>query len=189
VPTDIRQAFSKQRLQKEKLALKAVNHKDTRKRLELFLAAPASHFDPLRTLSFTQLTALSDEELVYQALQVLTIDNLAGSLRYENSTIEMSQVIMEFANNSKTREGNKIKKLLREREQDLKEVSQVEKSKTDNDDEDIDMFFDSDDDGGTPPFDEPESSDDRYRQRWRVPLSASSKIVPPASVNTSCEVR
>jgi len=164
VPTDIRQAISKQRLQKEKIVLKANNHKDTRKRLEQFLAAPASHFDPLRTLSFNQLTGLSDEDLVHQALQVLTIDNLTGSLRFDNSTIEMRQVILEFANNSKVRECNKIKKLLREREQDLQEISQVEKSKTGNNDDDIDMFFDSDDGGSSPTFDEPESSVQRQIQ-------------------------
>ena len=164
VPTDIREVFSKQRLRQDNKVKKTINHQDTRKRLEQFLVAPASHYDQVRTLSLNQLTGLSDEELVLQALQILTPDNVTGSLRYESSTIEMRQVILEFANNSTSREGTKFKKLLRARELDLKEISQVEKSMIGDDDDDIDMFSDSDEGGSSPTFDEPESSVQRQIQ-------------------------
>jgi len=56
------------------------------------------------------------------------------------SSIEMRQCILEFANNSKVREDTKIKKLLKERMQELREISQVEKSKIFHDEDDINVF-------------------------------------------------
>jgi len=107
------QAFSKQRIVKDKQAAKAKGHVDTRQRIMKFLAAPTYHHDSFRTLSSTQLAMLSDDDLVLQALQVMTISNVNGSLRLDNgSTIEMRQCILEFATNSKVRECTKIKKLL-----------------------------------------------------------------------------
>jgi len=100
----IEQAFGKQRGSRTKLAEKAKNHSDTRQRIEEFLAAPTSHYDPSRPLSRAQLAMLSDDELIRQALQVLTVANPRGLLRLANhSSIDMRQCILEFANNSKVR--------------------------------------------------------------------------------------
>ena len=66
-PNTIVQAFSKQRLAKDKAEVKAKAHADIRQRIVQFLAAPASHNDPLRTLSGDQLSALTDEQLMQQA--------------------------------------------------------------------------------------------------------------------------
>jgi len=144
VPNTIEQAFGKQRTAKTKLAEKAKSA-DTRQRIEEFLAAPTSHHDPLRTLSGTQLAMLSDEHLMHQALQVITVANVNGSLRLANgSSIDMRQCILEFATNSKVREGTRIRKLLRDKMQELREISQVERSRIFHDEDDIDVFLDDD---------------------------------------------
>jgi len=101
VTNTIVQAFSKQRVAKDKAVAKTTAQADTRRRIVQFLAAPASYNDPLRTLSFDQLS-----DLMHQALQVLTVDNVTGSLRLaDGSIISMRQCIDEFATYSKTREG------------------------------------------------------------------------------------
>ena len=98
VPNTIVQAFSKQRLAKDKAEVKAKAHADIRQRIVQFLAAPASHNDPLRTLSGDQLSALTDEQLMQQAFQVLTFDNIDGALQLgDNSFVSMRQCIDEFA--------------------------------------------------------------------------------------------
>jgi hypothetical protein len=74
------QAFNKQRVAKAKAEVKTNAHIDIRQRIVQFLAAPASHNDPLRTLSIDQLAALTDAQLMHQALQFLTIDNFNGTL-------------------------------------------------------------------------------------------------------------
>ena len=71
VSNTIVQAFSKQRVAKGKAEVKANFHSNIRQRIVQFLAAPASHHDPLRILSADQLNALSDTELMHQAFQVL----------------------------------------------------------------------------------------------------------------------
>ena len=67
VPHTIVQAFSKQRVAKDKAEVKAKAHADIRQRIVRFLASPASHNDPLRTLSDDQLNELTDEQLMHQA--------------------------------------------------------------------------------------------------------------------------
>ena len=104
VTNTIVQAFSKQRVAKAKAEVK------TRQRIVQFLAAPASHNDPLRTLSIDQLTALTDAQLMHQALQLLTIDNVNGTLHLaDGSIISMRQCIDEFALTSKTRDQKTFK--------------------------------------------------------------------------------
>ena len=113
-----------------------------------FLAAPASHNDPLRTLSIDQLAALTDAQLMHQALQFLTIDNFNGILHLlDGSVISMRQCIDEFAVTSKIRDGNSIRKLLKARLNKLQDIAIVELYK--NHDDDIDAFIDDDfsDDG------------------------------------------
>jgi len=137
----IEQAFGKQRGSRSKLAEKVKNHSDTRQRIEEFLAVPTSHYDLSRPLSRVQLAMLSDDELIRQAIQVLTVAYPRGLLRLANhSSIDMRQCILEFANNSKVREGPKIKKLLKERLLELKEISQVDRSQSFPDEDDIDVF-------------------------------------------------
>ena len=106
VSNTIVQAFSKQRVAKDKAEVKAKAHADIRQRIVQFLSAPASHNDPIRTLSVDQLNELTDEELMHQAFSVLTIDNLGGTLRLaDGSLVSMRQCIDEFAMTSKTRDG------------------------------------------------------------------------------------
>ena len=89
VTNTIVQAFSKQRAAKDKVAKKTDAHADTCKRFVQFLAVPASYNDPLRTLSVDQLSKLTDADLMHQAFQVLTIDNLDGSLRLADGSISL----------------------------------------------------------------------------------------------------
>jgi hypothetical protein len=139
VVNTIVQAFSKQRVNKDKIAKRDEAHVDTRKRIIQFLTAPASYNDPLRALSADQLSELSDADLVGQALQVLTADNLGGSLRLaDGSAIFMRECILEFANNSKTREGSAIKPRLKDWLNDLQDIVEVERYKSMHDDDDID---------------------------------------------------
>ena len=122
------QAFTKQRAASGKAAIKAGNHADTKLRIITFLAPPPSHQDPLRTMSVDQLATLSDPDLVHQALQLLTTDNLSGSVRLaDGSAVSMRGCIIEFVNNSKTREGRELKKQLNERLGELKALLNVER--------------------------------------------------------------
>ena len=110
VPNTIVQAFSKQRLAKDKAEVKAKAHADIRQRIVQFLAAPAAYSDPFRTLSGDQLHALTDEQLMHQAFQVLTFDNIDGALQLaDNSIVSMRQCIGEFAVTSKIRDCANIK--------------------------------------------------------------------------------
>ena len=81
VTNTIVQAFTKQRVASGKAAVKAGLHADTKLRIIQFLAPPSSHQDPLRVMPVDQLAALSDPDLVHQALQLLTTGNLSGSVR------------------------------------------------------------------------------------------------------------
>ena len=120
VPNTIVQAFSKQRVAKDKAEVKAKAHADIRRRIVRFLAAPASHNDPLRTLYGDQLNELTDEQLMHQAFKVLTIENVGGTLHLaDGSFISMRQCIDEFAVTSKTRDGATIKRLLKEKLNEL----------------------------------------------------------------------
>ena len=65
VTNTIEQAFNQQRVAKDKTKSKKDAHVDIRQRLVQFLAAPASHNDPLRTLSAGQLAALPDDKLLH----------------------------------------------------------------------------------------------------------------------------
>jgi len=165
----IEQAFGKQRNSRSKLAEKIQHHSDTRQRMEEFLAAPTSHHDPSRPLSRVQLAMLTDDDLIRQAIQVLTVANPRGLLRLaNNSSIDMRQCILEFANNSKVREGPKFKKLLKEGLLELKENSQVDKSQSFPDEDFIDVFsndaFSDDTDGNQDLDDEATSSVKRKLQ-------------------------
>ena len=84
-----------------------------------FLAAPASHNDPL-----------TDAQLMHQAFQVLTIDNVDGTLHLtDGSFISMRQCIDDFALTSKTRDGATIKRLLKEKLSELQDIAEVENTK------------------------------------------------------------
>jgi hypothetical protein len=138
VVNTIVQAFSKQRVNKDKIAKRDAAHVDTRLHIVQFLAAPTSHNDPLRTLSVDQLSELNDEDLVGQSLHVLTTDNLGGSLRLaDGSAISMRECILELANNSKTRDNNAIKRRLKERLNALQAIAEVERYKKMDDGDDI----------------------------------------------------
>jgi hypothetical protein len=105
----------------------ALLHTDTRKRIVEYLAPPASHHDPLRLMSVYQLNTLTDPGLVHQALQLMTIDNINGSVRLpDGSAVSLKACILEFATNSKTREGRDIRKQLREKVDDLKDIAEVQ---------------------------------------------------------------
>ena len=108
------QAFTKQRVASGKAAVKAGNHADTKLRFIKFLAPPPSHQDPLRAMSVDQLATSSDPDLVHQALQLLTTDNLSGSDRLaDDSAVSMRDCIIEFVNNSKAREGRELRKAIK----------------------------------------------------------------------------
>lgn len=105
-------------------------------------APPASHHDPLRLMSVDQLNMLTDPDLVHQALQLLTIDNVDGSVRLpDGSAVSLKACIIEFAANSKTREGRDIQKQLPEKVDELKDIAVVEKFKNKQNDDDSDEFF------------------------------------------------
>ena len=143
VPHTIVQAFSNQRVAKDKAEVKARAHADIRQRIVQFLAAPASHKDPLRALSGDQLNALTDAQLMHQAFQVLTIDNVGGTLHLaDGSVVSMRQCIDEFALTSKTRDGATIKRLLKDKLSELQDIAEVERYK--NQEDDINAFFDDD---------------------------------------------
>ena len=128
VPQTIVQAFTKQRVASGKAAIKANLHADTKLRIIQFLAPPSSHRDPLRVMPVDQLAALSYPDLVHQALQFLTTGNLSRSVRMADGTaVSMRDCILEFVNNSKTREGRDLKKQLNERLGELKALLDVEK--------------------------------------------------------------
>ena len=132
VPHTIVQAFSKQRVAKDKAEVKAKAHADIRQRIVQFLAAPAAHSDPLRTLSGDQLNALTDEQLMHQAFQVLTFDNIDGALQLADNSIvsnSITQCIDEFALTSKTRDCANIKRLLKEKMHELEDIAEVENTR------------------------------------------------------------
>jgi hypothetical protein len=111
-----------------KAALKAGRHADTKTRIIQFLAPLPSHHDPLRVMPVDQLAALTDPGLVHQALQLLTTANFKGSVRLpDGSAVSIKDCILEFANNSKTREGREIKKQLTERLAEIKAILDVER--------------------------------------------------------------
>ena len=129
---------------KDKAEVKAKAHADIHQRIVQFLAAPTSHNDPLRTLSVDQFNALTDAQLMHQAFQVLTIDNVGGTLHLADSSfVSMRQCIDEFALTSKTRDGATIKRrLLKEKLSELQDIAEVERYK--NQEDDIDAFFEDD---------------------------------------------
>ena len=143
VPHTIVQAFSKQRVAKDKAEVKAKAHADIRQHIVEFLAAPASHSDPLRSLSGDQLNELSDEHLMHQAFQILTFDNVGGTLHLaDGSLVSMRQCIDDFAVTSTTRDCATIKRLLKDKLNELQAIAEVERFK--NHDDDIDDFFGDD---------------------------------------------
>jgi len=115
------------------------------------LAAPASHNDPIRILSTDQLAALPDDQLLRQALQFLTIDNVHGTLLLpDGSFVSIRSCIDEFAATSAVRVCQSINKLLKERLDELQNIATVEHFKNHGDD--ISPFIDNefeefDDDG------------------------------------------
>ena len=187
VPHTIVQAFSKQRVAKDMAEVKAKAHANIRQRIVQFLAAPASHCNPLRTLSSDQLNELTDEQLMHQAFQVLTFDNIGVTLHLaDGSIVSMRQCIDEFAVTSKTRDCATIKRLLKEKMHELEDIAEVEKYK--NQDEDIDDFF-GDDLSGTGVLDFgddiPPSTKRSLLTTMAGPKLARSSVVPLANVNTT----
>lgn len=66
--------------------------------LILQLIPPTSHHDPLRILTVDQLNDLSGEELVRQALNLMTIDDPHGNKR--TACVLIEQCIIELASNA-----------------------------------------------------------------------------------------
>ena len=170
------QAFTKQRAASGKAAIKAGNHADTKLRIITFLAPPPSHQDPLRNMSVDQLATLSDPDLVHQALQLLTTDNLSGSfvwltVRLVILMISMRDCIIEFVNNSKTREGRELKKQLNERLGELKALLDVERFTNKQTDDGSEFSPDGD-------F-SMESSQKSYGSTWNKWEKFSRKYFPP----------
>jgi hypothetical protein len=109
VPQTIEESFNKARSNKDKALLLKASHDKTRQTILQFLAPPASHQDPLRSMPTEQLLTLSDTALVHQALQLLTVGNPNGQvLSADGSSVIMKECILEFAINSKTVEGKKL---------------------------------------------------------------------------------
>lgn len=146
VPNTIVDAFNKQRTTREKAQKLAELHASTRQRILQFLAPPAAFQDPLRAMPVDQLVALSDTELVYQALQLLPADNPDGNVQTaDGSAVVMKQCIHEFAANSKSREGPRIRKQLKEESEELLAIADVQRFTNAQDDgDDIDAFLDDD---------------------------------------------
>ena len=81
---------------------------------------------PLRTLSSDQLNELTDEQLMHQAFQVLTFDNIGGTMHLaDGSIVSMRQCIDEFAVTSKTRDCATIKRLLKEKMHELEDIAWI----------------------------------------------------------------
>jgi hypothetical protein len=136
------QAFSKQRIAKEKKDQKAELLADTRRRVISFLAVPTAFHDPLRTLSVEQLSGLTNTDLIANALMVFTTDNVDGSLRLaDGSSVSMFQCINEFASHSTTRDAASIKRRLREKLSTLRAIADVERYTAVHDEDDIDPFL------------------------------------------------
>ena len=113
-----------------------------------FLAAPASHNDPLRTLSTDQLADLPDDQLLRQALQFLTIDNFHGTLELpDGSFVSIRSCIDEFAVTSSVRVCQSINKLLKARLNELQDIATVEHFKNHGDDISSFIGNEFDDDG------------------------------------------
>jgi hypothetical protein len=92
-----------------------------------------------------QLAALSDSGLVHQALQLLTTANFKGSIRLpDGSAVSIKDCILEFANNSKTREGRELKKQLNERLGELKALLDVERFENKQTDDGSEVSLDDD---------------------------------------------
>lgn len=119
-------SFGKQQNRKDKAeALKAL-HGETRQRLIAQFAPPPGYRDLLRVMPVDELERLSDPALVTQALLICTTDNKKGSLQLDDgSTVKMRDVVREFADNSKSLEGNAIKRQLKERKNELTAVYMV----------------------------------------------------------------
>jgi hypothetical protein len=71
VPRTIEESFNRARSKKEKALLLKDKHAKTRQTILPLFAPPTSHQDPLRSMPIEQLLTLSDNDLVYQALQLL----------------------------------------------------------------------------------------------------------------------
>ena len=88
---------------------------------------------------------LSDPDLVHQALQLLSTKNLSGSVRLpDGSAVSMRDCIIEFVDNSKTREGREIKKQLNERLGELKALLDVERFTNKQTDDGSEVSLDAD---------------------------------------------
>ena len=80
---------------------------------------------------------------MHQAFRVLTIDNVGGTLHLaDGSLVSMRQCIDEFAVTSKTHDGATIKRLLKDKLNELQAIAEVERFK--KQDDDIDDFCDDD---------------------------------------------
>lgn len=91
--------------------LHAVQHENTRQRLIDQLAPPPSHRDPVCVMAVEELSQLSDSALLRQALQIYITANVDGSLMLpDGNRVKIKDIIKEFAENSKSRDGNTIKR-------------------------------------------------------------------------------
>jgi hypothetical protein len=129
VANTIPQSFDKQA---SKAVVKAGLHADTKNHIIQFLRLLIK----IHVMPVDQLASLSDPALVHQALHLLTTENFSGSVRLpDGSAVSIRDCIIEFSNNSKTREGREIKKQLNEQLGEIKallDVARFTKKQTDD---------------------------------------------------------
>ena len=84
-------------------------HTEERVQLIQLLAPPSTHLDELRVMPVSQLNQLSDVDLVNQALQLVTNDDLYGYTRTGN--ISIPQLLTMFTTSAKSRDQPRLTKL------------------------------------------------------------------------------
>lgn len=82
----------------------------------------------LENMPVDQLAQLSETKLIEQGLLLITTTNNQGLLTLDDGTsVYMDQCIREFATNSKSRDGNKVRKQLKEHKKALHDIQLVSK--------------------------------------------------------------
>ena len=88
-----------------------------------------THHDPRRPLSAEQLDKLPQEDLVRQALKLMTIDDPHGVRTTGGVSIE--QLLTSLINNATDRAGQKLAKIVREHKKGLQDIAKVQKFQKD----------------------------------------------------------
>ena len=100
-------------------------HTEERVQLIQLLTPPSTHLDELRVMPVSQLNQLSDVDLVNQALQLVTNDDLYGYTRTGN--ISIPQLLTMFTTSAKSRDQPRLTKLLKAHVATLKDIAKVDK--------------------------------------------------------------